>query len=598
VVISGAYGKLINDDFLLKKITSITRKKISSRETIFKKNYLFIISGITSDLIDQGQTFCTSNNLLFGKVFQKNDHLPFRQELIESKENIKNKEFTKKFWGNYLYFTMDDKYEKVSVLRDPVGQLPLFYTKLSDGRILFSTEISILHDIMELQPSLNWLYFSSYLKNPFISLEETPFVGIKELPNGCDLTLSVESIVCSSVWNPDEYINNYQSSEQLKQKILDISTYVIKSRTKSSESIILDFSGGLDSSALLFLINQAKNENQALVPINFFHPQVQSSDERIHAHKIAREIGLSIIEFDMSNSLPLTPLQQKLDFKPNWPSLGLTRLKMEQDLLALAKNYKAELFVSGHGGDHIFLCSPPIQSLCDCLVEKGARNTVLKIKELATIYRTSIFPILKKTLSGFYNYYCCSLYAREHILRDNNTAPWIRKEILHPKQKLTEHPYFLGRDSHILPGKFKQIDIIYEGLASIKGEVRNSKNPIFFPFFSQPMMELSLSIPTYESYAKGTNRFPFRSAIAEHFKTTTAWRKDKGEITGVMQRGFKKNQDFIFELCLEGRVSREGLIDRGLLHQNLKGMISGKTDFLWNIMNLMSLELYLDIWEK
>ena len=112
--------------------------------------------------------------------------------------------------------------------------------------------------------------------------------------------------------------------------------------------------------------------------------------------------------------------------------------------------------------------------------------------------------------------------------------------------------------------------------------------------FSQPIIELCLSISTFNTYEKGYDRYNFRKAITESFPqySTNLWRKDKGETTGVAQLCAKANKNYILALCMEGKCVQHGIINKNLLYDEIHSFMEGKPDYLWPISNLISLEIF------
>lgn len=200
---------------------------------------------------------------------------------------------------------------------------------------------------------------------------------------------------------------------------------------------------------------------------------------------------------------------------------------------------------------------------------------------------------------GFIFYYLCSHYNQSaYVISNFKRAPWLSKEVFLLEKKMRYHPFFDGeRTTKSLPGKFGLIDAIYSGLSTIKTDIRDDgTNPVFFPLFSQPLLELVLSIPTYESYHDGYNRYLFRKAISDTFKTTAVWRQDKGETSGIEQRGLKSNEKRILELCLEGNMVKQGLINKEQLHAGILEVMNGQKDYQWAITNLICAETFMNYW--
>ncbi len=597
MIVAGVFNQI--DENTFKKLVSITGEKIKKNITYFKNGFTNIIAGNTSSTVDQGRILNIKDALLVGKVFSKNSYEAVTKEDLMQQLDISSQLFVKKYWGNYLYVTVKNKI--AIILRDPVGQFPLFYTKLDSGECLFSSEIEILINMMKNKPGFNWKYFSSYLVHAFITTEQTAFDRIYELPHGCQISFNcVNNLMKRSiVWNPLDYCQGYKDPENAKNNIIDITSNVIKSWTRNTDVVSLDFSGGTDSTSLLFLLNKILDKSQEIKLINMFHPDVSSSDERKYACATAKGLGLDLIEFDHSKCLPYDPISTTMRFKPNWPTSILTYLKIHNDISLLLKKSKNIIYMSGHGGDHIFLCAPPVTSLCDYLIEKGREGFNTKLKEIYIMFRKPLFSILQEIVKGFFFYYLYSHYNQFLYVIDNKKkAPWFNNEVFLLEKQVCYHPFFYEENTtKILPGKFKLINDIYSGLSTIKTDIRdNGTNKVFFPLFSQPLLELVLSIPTYESYQDGYNRYLFRRAISDTFKTNSVWRKDKGETSGVMQRGLKKNEKRILDLCLEGKMVKQGLVNKEQLYLGILEVMNGQMDYQWAITNLICAETFINYW--
>lgn len=596
MIIAGVFNQV--DENTFKRLDSITSEKICKDKTYFKKNFVNIIAGKTSHTIDQGNILSLKNIFLIGKVFNKNNYAAITKDDLEQNSETPNQLFVRRYWGNYLHVMVKDNI--ATILRDPVGQLPLFYTQLDSGECLFSSEIEILINMIKNKPAFNWKYLSSYMMHAFITTEQTAFDGIYELPHGCQLSYNPinRSIECSVVWNPLDYLQGYKDTKHATDDIINTTSNVIRSWTKNTDLISLDFSGGTDSTGILFLLHKILDEHQQIKLINMFHPDVSSSDERKYARATAKDLGLDLIEFDQSKSLPYDPVCNTVRFKPNYPTSLLSYLKINNDISSLKESSNI-IYMSGHGGDHIFLCPPPITSLCDYLIEQGGKGFNAKAEEIYSIFREPLFSIMSDIIRGFISYYLHPNYRQSaYIISNYKKAPWFKDDVFSLEKQMRYHPFFDKESTtKSLPGKFGLIDAIYSGLSTIKTVVRDDgTNPVFFPLFSQPLLELVLSIPTYESYQKGYNRYLFRKAISDAFNTNSVWRQDKGETSGVEQRGLKKNESRILELCLEGKIVQQGLINKEKLHAGILDVINGQTDYQWAVTNLICTETFMNYW--
>lgn len=600
MIVAGIFNQVNENTF--ETLASITSNRISNKTTYFKNNFVNVIAGETSRSAGQGNIISLENALLIGKVFSKNDNKTITEKDLEQQLYFSNQMFVKKYWGNYLYIKIKDRL--AIILRDPVGQFPLFYTKLASGEILFSSEIEILSNMMKKIPGFNWKYFTSYLLHSSITTEQTAFSDIYELPHGCQISFnsSNNSIERTIVWNPLDYIHDYKGSEYAKSKIIDITVNVIKNWTKNTKILSLEFSGGTDSTGLLFLLKKIANQDQKIELVNFFDAEVASSDERKYARQTAKNLSLDLIEFDLSLRLPFDAYTYTTsDFKPNWPTSQLCMLKLIQDIEFLHRNNKNVLYISGQGGDHVFMCPPPIGSLCDYLIEKGKKGFDIKLKEISMMFRKPLFPILQEIVKGMILYKTCTRYSQSvYRIDKEKKAPWFNKELYLLEKQVHYHPFFYEeKTTQIAPGKFNLIETIYSGLSTIKTDIRDhGTNPVFYPLCSQPLLELILSIPTYETYKDGYDRYLFRRAISDTFNTNVVWRKDKGETTGNMQRGLKKHKEYLLDLCLNGNLVKMNLINREKLQDSILAVMYGQIDYQWQVINTICAEIFMNYWKK
>ena len=194
MIISGIYINHQANLGLKERFIDFTKKRNKQNITFFDNNFLTLIAGKTTPDIDQGQILKTSDALLIGKIFSKKDYKKITENDLKRISKKTQANFVDEYWGNYLLIKIDQEKQSLTILRDPVGQLPLFYTTMGNGTILFSSEISILYELTYPKPAVNWAYFSSYLVNSFITTNQTPFENCYELPHGCQVTFSQNTI--------------------------------------------------------------------------------------------------------------------------------------------------------------------------------------------------------------------------------------------------------------------------------------------------------------------------------------------------------------------------------------------------------------------
>src|SRR3546814_18425449 len=85
---------------------------------------------------------------------------------------------------------------------------------------------------------------------------------------------------------------------------------------------------------------------------------------------------------------------------------------------------------------------------------------------------------------------------------------------------------------------------------------RSTAAPQITPLLSQPIVELCLSIPTWQWVRGGRDRAVARAAVADLLPALIAQRRTKGGPTGFLRRVFNARADDRSE---ERRVGKEGV---------------------------------------
>lgn len=595
MIIFGVYGSNLKNSNIL---NHIIKSDYFGKKNIYKFITNNTVIYIENDVKSCYKVYPSKHTLIVGDIASK--EIDIKEYLASNDTKNIAQDFINKFYGSYLIFNEEDA--KLAIIRDPVGQLPIFHTKLESGLICFSNQISVLLELTDTKLAFNWDYIACFLIHTFITSPSTAFQKINELPHGCMITFEQNDNLpkITAVWDPLNFCHNKNYNEEhfLRQIFDTLYTTTQNLIGETESNILLDFSGGLDSSALLLLLSKIYKDPNQIIALNMYHSDVGSSDERLYARTLASKVGSNFIEFDHALHLPLSPIDN-FYLQPNWPTSNLNHLKIENDISKIASTFDTEKFISGHGGDHIFLCPPPIESIYDYIFYNGFNELGSKIKQISSMGRIPFAQILTRNSLAAFKHKLKFKYSRESIF--SPYVPWITQDIITRSKRIKFHPLFDKDTSSILPGKFAQLENIFTGLSTIKSTIRSSQRPIIYPLFSQPMIELCLKMPTDSSYHHGFNRYPFRKAIESKFgNIENLWRKDKGETTGITQLGIKHNKDYIMELCLEGKCIKYNLIEsknRSIIHKAINDMMEGKPDYLWPINNLVALEIFFSLWE-
>jgi len=200
---------------------------------------------------DQDDLIIEDNHIVLGRSFQKSNNKPLSNKALK---NINSQKLEHEIWGKFLYIKYDSANQSISIFRDPTGQLPFFYYELDNQNLVFSSDISLLLEILSLKPQYNWNYLSTFILHSELYANGTPFTDILELLPGCKLTIKQNHSTVSYWWNPLKSKKNHPTNEE----IIDSIHQVLQAWLEPYQKIVLSLSGGLDSSSLLLFLHELK----------------------------------------------------------------------------------------------------------------------------------------------------------------------------------------------------------------------------------------------------------------------------------------------------------------------------------------------------
>ena len=201
--------------------------------------------------------------------------------------------------GMFSFCIVDSKINKVFVVRDYVGELPLWYAIDNDGKLVFCSEKKGL-PISELyQKQVKVVYPGTYLDYNYNTLEHTTVTYYK-LPN--------------------EIIND--DRETIIKNIRVLLDEAVKVKMVSDVPICTILSGGIDSVITTYLLSKIKPDIQAFV-VSMGDGDTKNDDIK-YARIAAKEFGVTLHEIILTEQDVLDALDETLYVieQARWQNVG------------------------------------------------------------------------------------------------------------------------------------------------------------------------------------------------------------------------------------------------------------------------------------
>jgi len=263
--------------------------------------------------------------------------------------------------GMFAFAILDKREKVLSLVRDRVGEKPLYYG-MQSGIFLFASELKAIKQHPAFKGIINRNALALQLKYSYIPTPYSIYKGIKKLPPGTILNINLNNLGKSidSFSEPIAYwslksnlqIRNNQfytgSSNEAIKKLKQLLNNSVQEQMNSDVPLGAFLSGGIDSS-LITSIMQAHSSK----PINTFSIgfDEEGYNEAPYAKLIANHIGTNHTEMyvsskDAINVIPKLPMLYDEPFSDS--------SQIPTYLLSELTSKSVSVSLSGDAGDELF----------------------------------------------------------------------------------------------------------------------------------------------------------------------------------------------------------------------------------------------------
>lgn len=487
------------------------------------------------------------------------------------------------FWGSY--FAILPRPSAVTLLRDPMGQVPGYYLE-APGVLAMASDVDVLLETELLRPALDPSYIARHLRAISLRPPRTAFIGLTELLRGERLTITDGRPAFDSAWTPWRFAECARDEPRGWQvtDLRDAAIHCAGAWSGRHSRILLDLSGGLDSSIVAACLSSAGARFDCLS----FRTSQASGDERHFAHAVADHLGVRC--FDLS--LDLADVDLTRSFAAHLPRPTARSFTQAWDAAALrvAAGTGADGFFNGAGGDNVFCSLQSVAPVADRLrvdgIGKGAIQTALDVS----------------ALTG-----CSFLTAFTHGIRRAYFMPpgyrwrsvdmFLPKEAREPFIEPNVHPWLQVPDRGLI-GSAAHIAMLLQIENHLEAFERASAGAMRFPLLSQPLVETCLRIPSWNWCRDGLNRNVAREAFSRLLPKMLITRRDKGRPESFLVDLFESRREEIRAMLGSGVLARAGLIDIGAICAALDDPAPSRGLAYSRILRIVDVEAWLQHWSR
>lgn len=465
-----------------------------------------------------------------------------------------------RYWGRYVGLVQDAATSETWVVRDPSGGMPCFLAMYQGVNLVFS-DMEDCFALAVLNFTVRWEYIRGFLAYSGYQTRETALAEVSEVQLGERLRFSGNTLHRSLEWNPLAIArtNPIQDPDTAVAELRRTTRACIHAWAACYPDIIHNLSGGLDSSIVLSCLKDAPS--QPNVTCLHYFGTGPDEDERRYARLMASHAHTELIEHQLT--VEEARLEQILNLRRSAkPWFYLYEIEHSRYEAQLSAQRAAKGLFSGSGGDGVFFQTHADLAVTDYLFDHGFGRDLLAVAvDAARISRKSIWPLLVNAVRRRL------LPAQLHPLRMGGRPERtiVSREVVSAATRDPKliHPWFANRAARRMPpGTLWHALCVAPAPAFYPSFEARPHPERTMPLLSQPLIELCLRIPTYVLIKNGMDRATARRAFAPDLPPEIIKRRNKGRIDQHIRDLMDANLNFVRDMLLNGRLVKEGLLNR------------------------------------
>jgi Asparagine synthase (glutamine-hydrolyzing) len=479
------------------------------------------------------------------------------------------------YWGEYLLFQPAEECVNSSTLmRDPSGGIACVYS-LQHGNGFLTSDLAIASGLGLYRDRIDWDFVRHSLIYPHMKISRTGLAGISELLPGCILSMDGKKTSTSQAWSPWRFVTpagRQSDPTTAARTIREVTTSVVHAMAETDRTVLLELSGGLDSSTVGACLS---NANARVACCTVITP-LPGADERSYASQIAERLGIELLQ------RPLDFADADIDFelprhspRPAVWALGRAVARAMDDA---AESQGVNSLFSGGGGDTVFCYLRSAAPAADAFRARGLAAGCKAIVNLSRLHGCTVTKAARLALRKLY------LNPKAPYKPDYLLLPWT-DEI--PPLEL--HPWF-SAPSNVLHGDRERIFDLAGNQMFADATLRAGHRRVRMPLLSQPVMEACLRIPSWMWISGGQNRAVARSAFAARLPQDVLERRSKGTFMNYTFAVYRKNKVAIGRFLLDGHLCSRGLLDPHKLNRFLESPLPARDHSFMRIFDLCMIE--------
>lgn len=472
-------------------------------------------------------------------------------------------EFISKLNGMFAIAIYDANTDDVFLIRDRVGEKPLYYFNDNLNKVVFSSEIKSIIDF-GVDTTLNFQALDSFLTFNYVTPPLTMFDNIKHVMPGTYLKISRDDVKEFTWWGLTNLKQVEKSELEWITEFNNILEDAVRIRLRADVPFGAFLSGGVDSSTVVGLMARNLEQPVRTFSIGFHDTRY---DESPYAQEAATRFNTEhVCEKVEANLLSLWP---KVTYHCDQPHGDVSFLPTLRVAELAAK--KVKMVLTGDGADELFAGYDKYKDFFEFngieQTEEAFRNSYIE--------NISLFNELARK-----NLYSEGVFNNFSIKQTNTIVTDLLDTIPH-FDRINQTLYI---DTALLLCGNNLVKPDRMGMAA---SIENRA-----PFLDYRMIELAFTMPGNMKLKGSETKYIYKKAVSELIGSNLAYRKKQMFTVPIGDWLKVELKDMVIDLLFSERTRCRMLFNYDYISSMYDSHCSGIKNFTREIRALMALEIW------
>lgn len=560
---------------------------------------LDLSTGGAQPMMSRNQRFVMSYN---GEIYNFSDirdelsacnHIKFRgtsdtEVLLEAFASWGVDQTLTKVVGMYAIALYDRKEKKLYLIRDRMGEKPLYYGFVN-GNFVFASTLNAIGTWKEFEQKIDKSVLKLYLQYGYIPAPYSIYEGIYKLEAGCYLTIKppFDRYEKNVYWDIEKIAVKGQnhkfegSFEEASDVLESLIKKSIQRQMVADVPVGAFLSGGTDSTAVVAIAQSLSSQKLKTFTIGFSNDAFNEANYAAESAKIlgTDHIELYITDEDARKVIPSIPSFYGEPFADSSqiPTYLVSKLAREQVTVSL----------SGDGGDELF-CGYHAYNFVPSIYHKLSKIPYGLRKQLYSVIGKGLFKNNRR------------VQTREGILLATSTVDMYRR--LSPSRMIDVLVLDSGSidDDRWLSYSEGTLNTVQDDLMcmdmiqylpdDILVKVDRSAMAVSLesrvPFLDRDIVEFAWQLPIEFKKSNGINKKILKNILYQYIPESVMERPKKGFAVPIIEWLQGPLKEWAEGLLAENRIRKQGILDAHAVDQIWNSFLKcgAYADLVWNLV--------------